>query len=352
MAILTRKDYGEALAFVAETSRAETMDRFRTAVVTGVRQLVPCDVAGYNEVGAERVLVVADPAEMMFDGVEETMARVAHEHPLIAAHQRGDRSARRISDFLSRAALRRTELYRDVYRRLGCEYQVAFGLPGETVIGVALNRGTRDFSERDLAVLETVRPHLADAYVHVRAREWARALVDALEQGLDQTGSAVLMLDSQRRVTHVGGPARELLGAYGVAPPERGGALPGSLGEWLAGQGRPNAARAHVLDGPRGRLTARLIDGAGEGSQPLLLIEDRRRGAPSAASLRALGLTRRQADVLRELCTGAGTAEIAADLALSEATVRKHLEHVYERLGVGTRAASVARAFAAPDPPD
>jgi DNA-binding CsgD family transcriptional regulator len=58
-----------------------------------------------------------------------------------------------------------------------------------------------------------------------------------------------------------------------------------------------------------------------------------------------LGLTRRQAEVLRCLAAGLSNAQIARDLTVSERTVGKHLENVYARLGVTNRTAAVARAF-------
>jgi DNA-binding CsgD family transcriptional regulator len=60
-------------------------------------------------------------------------------------------------------------------------------------------------------------------------------------------------------------------------------------------------------------------------------------------------LTPRQWQVLRCLAAGQGTADAARALVVTEATVRKHLENVYERLGVGTRTAAVARAFGRPE---
>jgi len=57
-------------------------------------------------------------------------------------------------------------------------------------------------------------------------------------------------------------------------------------------------------------------------------------------------LTPRQWEVLRRVATGAGNVQIARDLGLSEATVRKHLENVFVRLGVQSRTEAVARVHA------
>jgi DNA-binding NarL/FixJ family response regulator len=61
-------------------------------------------------------------------------------------------------------------------------------------------------------------------------------------------------------------------------------------------------------------------------------------------ALRALGLTGRQSEVLHLLSRGAGNAEIALALSISEHTVRHHLEQIYRRLGVGSRAAAAHAA--------
>lgn len=56
-------------------------------------------------------------------------------------------------------------------------------------------------------------------------------------------------------------------------------------------------------------------------------------------------LTPREIGVLRKVADGNTNAEIAALLYISEATVKTHLIHVYEKLAVSDRAAAVARAF-------
>lgn len=55
-------------------------------------------------------------------------------------------------------------------------------------------------------------------------------------------------------------------------------------------------------------------------------------------------LTPREAEVMRWLSFGKTDADIAAVLAISKRTVHKHLEHIYEKLGVETRTAAVMAA--------
>jgi DNA-binding CsgD family transcriptional regulator len=70
--------------------------------------------------------------------------------------------------------------------------------------------------------------------------------------------------------------------------------------------------------------------------------ELRRHGVPA--------LTARQWDLLRLVAAGYTNAQIARRLAVSEATVRKHLENIYARLQVSSRTAAVTRAFATAQP--
>jgi DNA-binding CsgD family transcriptional regulator len=56
-------------------------------------------------------------------------------------------------------------------------------------------------------------------------------------------------------------------------------------------------------------------------------------------------LTRRQWELLRLVDVGLSNRQIARRLCVSENTVRKHLENIFERLQVSSRTAALARAF-------
>lgn len=62
-----------------------------------------------------------------------------------------------------------------------------------------------------------------------------------------------------------------------------------------------------------------------------------RRGIPD--------LTARQWDLLRLVAAGATNAQIARRLGISEGTVRTHMENIFARLQVSSRAAAITRAF-------
>jgi DNA-binding CsgD family transcriptional regulator len=338
MAKLSARDLNAALAFVDEAHSFDDLESFRTGILPGLERLVPCDLVGYNEVdpGAGDALVLTYPEPMLpFAG--EALSRLAHQHPLISVQANGDGRAYKISDFLTRRQFHALDLYADLYRRIGAEDQIAFGLPGPMVIGIAMNRDRRSFGERDRAMLDLLRPHLTRAHARLRERARLGELMEALERGLADGDRAVLALGPAGDVAVASGGAIGLLDAY--LPGRRGGSLPPELSAWLARTAPPGEGEM-ALEGDRGRLTIRRVDAGADGVL-LVLAEERRL---RAEALRSLGLTRRQAEVLRLLAVGRGTDGIAADLFISPQTVRKHLEHVYARLGVHSRAEAIALA--------
>jgi DNA-binding CsgD family transcriptional regulator len=58
--------------------------------------------------------------------------------------------------------------------------------------------------------------------------------------------------------------------------------------------------------------------------------------------VRATRLTARQRELLALVARGLSNRQIAAELVLSEGTVRRHLDNIYTRLGVSRRTAAVA----------
>ncbi|MGH3419060.1 MAG: response regulator transcription factor [Streptosporangiaceae bacterium] len=55
------------------------------------------------------------------------------------------------------------------------------------------------------------------------------------------------------------------------------------------------------------------------------------------------GLTEREIQILRLVADGRTNASIAQTLGVSPRTIAKHLEHLYRKLGISSRAAAVSR---------
>jgi DNA-binding NarL/FixJ family response regulator len=57
------------------------------------------------------------------------------------------------------------------------------------------------------------------------------------------------------------------------------------------------------------------------------------------------GLTARELEVLRLVADGRSNRDIATALVISEHTVARHVQNIFAKLGVASRAAAVAFAF-------
>jgi DNA-binding CsgD family transcriptional regulator len=157
-----------------------------------------------------------------------------------------------MSDIIGRLRYRESPFYREYFQPVGLDHVLDLGLSTDRqrYRSIVLIRGRDDvdFSERDRAVLELLRPHL-------RARE-ARADLERRLRNPDRTNEA-------------------------------------------------DAAETNTF------------------------------------------LTAREREILRLVREGKTNAEIAGELWVSPSTVKKHLENVYDKLGVASRAAAATAAQAA-----
>ncbi len=115
----------------------------------------------------------------------------------------------------------------------------------------------------------------------------------------------------------------------------------GALGYLTKDSGREDITRAvlaaaagqSVLDG---EIQRRLVTAATAG-RPM--------SAPEAASPVPDNLTTREVEVLRLIAAGRTNAQIAAELFVSEATVKTHINHLFAKTGVRDRAQAVRYAY-------
>jgi two-component system nitrate/nitrite response regulator NarL len=109
-----------------------------------------------------------------------------------------------------------------------------------------------------------------------------------------------------------------------------------SLG--AAGYIAKDADRAEICDAIRSVARGRTILSTAVQTNMAAELRQRRSGAHAL-------LSPREHEILELLATGASTPAIAARLYLSAATVKTHLHHLYEKLGVSDRAAAVAEGL-------
>jgi DNA-binding CsgD family transcriptional regulator len=351
----SRRVGASSLANVAQSLiELEDLASFRTELPARMRGLVDCEIASYNEIGSgpEDVLVSADPVMPVDRGeMYDAFAALIMQNPLAAHFQRtGDARALRMSDFISSRKLHELDLYDLVYRHIATEYQLAYTVPVRgRLVGVTVSRAGRDFSDAELDLFEAAKQIALS--VHRSLDD--RARLDVVLRGLDEIEDgplAVLLVEAGGRLSPAHDRAERLL--IELSAEEE--AIE-ALSSWVAVQRRHGplaVSEPLILSIAAGELLARYIHGS-PGNLDAVAVRLPRVREPQA--LRALGLTRRQAEVLHLLWLGSTNADIARSLSISEHTVRHHLEDIYRQLGVRSRLAAAhiaSRALAGTDRPN
>jgi DNA-binding CsgD family transcriptional regulator len=332
------------LELVGEAYSFDDLTQFRTGVLELLNRIVPSDRVAYNEIAPDTTFAVMIPE---FDaGLMPIFTALAHENPLISRFQRtGDGRPYRISDMIDQRAFHATALYKQFYRHLGVESQVAFSLPSppQLLVGLALTRQHEDFSDREVQLLSLARPHLMQAYRNAELAGARAAMLAALEEGLDTLGRRVVVIDFSGRVEFATDGARQLLGDHSMF--DRG--LPEELRMWISEHRGPRpAAEPFVLARAGGNMLVRLLPSRREDRREVLLLEGGT-GQLSVAALCGLGLTPRQADTLRCVALGHSVSQTAVQMGIARRTVDKHLEHIYAKLGASSLSQATATAWAA-----
>ena len=349
---LRSQDLRALVDCLRESYAPRDLSGFPHHVVRILSELVPAECAWYD--GAHptrgRTTWVVEPFDT-FPGAQRVFAEYMHEHPcFLYPHRMPNGRSWRLSDLLSRRALHRLRLYNEYYRRRGIEHQLGLRLTASPrmVIAVGVNRGPRqsDFSDDHAQCLDILGPHLVAAFQGAAALTELRGELEPMMPGAEMTLGVVILRKGD--LFWANRHARELLDRYLGPPARRSRRLPEVVLGWLADQQRPLGRDAvpsprHALIVARGdgRLRVRLV---ADTNQTFLLLDERGPHKHLEAS-QSLGLTNREAEVLAWVARGKTNEDIATILGMRPATVAKHLERVFQKLGVETRTAAAARVF-------
>lgn len=332
---LSHDEHLEVLTCIEELHRCRSLADFPAHALAALAPLVPSNLAAFNEVNVARgrMLSVADRHVERYAELEPVWERYSGGHPLVRyIAETGDGQAIKISDFLSEDEYHRLDLYRHVYRILGAEDQMSLTIRSDrgVIIALAFNRHRRDFTERDRLKLNLVRPHVLQAYANVEELTGRREERDDLQTALRETGYGLIALDARGGVAHATPGAPECLTRF--FPDTAGDHIPGPLAEWI---GR-DAERPFVLHGPDATLIVRSPRAT---ERPLLLLSEDRRHPGTEGRL-----TPREREVLHWITEGKSNAAIASILGVAPGTVKQHVEHILQKLGVENRTAAAAFA--------
>jgi DNA-binding CsgD family transcriptional regulator len=227
----------------------------------------------------------------------------------------------KVSDFATLREFRRTPIYDTLYRG-EIDHWLDVGLtatPTRTRVFIFTRQSGADYDEHDRLVLTLLYPHLERRAEEAETAALATAALAALEDGATANMLPVVLCSRHGVIEFASPSARSLLERYGCI--ENGRLRLGLLGSSL-----------QVFANGDRRLRIRT---ARTGGLLILLLDER--------DARLERLTVREREILETVARGRTNIQIAFELGIAGATVAKHLEHVYEKLGARTRTAAVAR---------
>lgn len=213
------------------------------------------------------------------------------------------------------------------------------GLSETEHVVAAFNSGGTDYVTKPIRPPE-VLARIAAHMQHARATSQARTALDAFGHAAAAANLKSGLLIWQTPL------ARRLLQAFFHGPEGR---TPAALLDWLrenvttcTAGGTPSPFRL-VRDSRR--LTVNLTTQCGD-DEWLMVLSEESSTVQVERLVTAFKLTLREAEVLYWVAKGKTSRDIGDILGSSPRTVNKHLEHIFEKLGVETRTAAAAMAMA------
>jgi len=343
MSLRSPADYKLLLECIRELHSFRDLGSVRMWLLdTALPRLIRSDWLSYNEVDLahpENTVAILKPeSNQIFQRLFPRFQELAHQHPLISRQkQLADFPVHKISDFLSRKSYRQLELYQDVYRHMGVEYQIAATIrldPGR-ITAFALSRQRNDYTERDRAVLEMLRPHLVIALNNLSLTTARQTILDSTKLGLRELSYATIIVDQQSRILYHTGPGLKWI----EAAPQ--GFLPVNISGWLNQVATNSRHQTMSLNTEDGEICIRYVPTGSPQRRLLVLTTGSQNIIPAPTN--NFGLSKRELEIARWIGDGKTNTEIASILGISPRTVQKHIEHIFEKMDVKTRVAVASR---------
>jgi DNA-binding CsgD family transcriptional regulator len=331
MAALGRRGLETVLDFIGDSRSDDGVLPFTEEGVDRLKSLVHCEYARYKEMDFARQVEIARlpcSAERsdFEDDLEEEMTKADWDevgrNPCYQASRTEPGRIFITSELRSRgdAGSAYVEAWEEELGECGGAVdRMWIGIDGPSWGGFAFDRCEQPFGDGDLQLARFLQPHLGGLWRQAAIRRRLTAALWALDhdhaEGVLLMGPSGLEFASDRAQRLL----RDYFGITGVR-------IPDTMMDWY-GDDR-QMPFVVVADG------SELVVEAAHSGSTLFLRE------------RAIGvelLTAREREVMQCVAEGLSTNEIARRLWIQPGTARKHLEHVYGKLGVRSRTAALAK---------
>ncbi len=276
----------------------------------------------------------------------------------------------RMSDQVPAPLLLLSPFYRKFMKPEGWRYSAAlfFWDRNDDFLGhLAVNRtkAQGDITDEEMQLLNRIHPHLAAAIERILASDLVAATGLGMEQAISQLPLPMLLLDWNLDLRYANPAGRAALAEWNQQkPPHRTKSesdIPSELltachtlrAAWESAfpaarvvTAEKSAAAFHAADPAFSAVVSLVEPEAGRALEPSFAIQFHLPPKHHASKGRALAelsrLTAAERSVVRLAAGGYDNAAIAAELCVSPNTVKTHLRHIFEKLGVTSRSQLVA----------
>lgn len=357
MTRLGSRELRKLLDFIHDCYALRPHSTFPDYLVAALHKIVPGDIHAYNEICTERKIAIAKWApssvQMIPDGLS-ILAKHAVENPVVPYFEKTrDGRPKKVTDFIPLGKFQRCALHNEFYLPFRIRYHLSTALTagGKTIITLTSHRWNKDFSDSERTILDLVRPHVVQALTNSRLHSAVRQEAESRQHGLEALAKPLLAVNGNGKIRWMTEAARPLSVRYGVVNANRQECLADHVRSWLTQTGsgaEDDIALSRMpltIPGAEGSLAVRVLSRNPE----LLLLLDERRSKLDMEAHRSLGLTPRRTEILGWVARGKSNPEIADILGISVRTVHKHVERIYQDLGVDHRYAAMARVLDVPE---
>ena len=274
----------------------------------------------------------------------------------------------RAEQMLPRAQLLRSEFYADYLRPMGIETAVGVTVFRDNgcnfMLSVVCGEASDDEMESAAALLQTLAPHLRQAFSYYRRTGGIASGLIAMDAAISALGIAIVSVGADRRVRWANAAGQHLVAVGDPIGTDACGRIASTHGALREAIDQALAAAARGQCARQTAVTLRAVDPA----QPLtrvtlvvpalsssdlffagpcvvLIIETlgSRRESAEDVLRAAYALTPSEASFACDLADGDSLTEVAARRGITRETARTHLKHIFAKMGVGRQAELVAK---------
>lgn len=350
MARLGSREPRKLLDFIHECYALRPHSTFPDYLVSALGKIVPGDIHAYNEICTERKIAIAKWApssvQMIPDGFS-ILAKRAAENPVVPYfEQTADGRPKKVTDFIPLGTFQHCALHNEFYRPFRIRYHLSTALTAgaKTIITLTSHRWNKDSSDSN-------RPSLT--WFDLTWSRHSRTLVctavtqeaESRQHALEALQKPIMAVKATGKITWMTDAARSLVVRYGVVNVNRNCAddVRKRLFNTRLSAEDDIATPRMPLEVPGAKRSLPVIV-LSRAPETLLLLDERRNGL-EMERIRSFGFPPRRTEILGWVARGKSNPEIADILKISVRTVHKHVERIYQDLGVDHRYAAMERVL-------